>query len=78
MAARQRVSPRSRRPQLSKSQRYTIDASVFVNAFNPQFTTMRVSRDDEQRTSGAAVAPRQTPAEGDDPVSLSAGLRSAH
>ena len=35
MAAAKRVSQRSRRPGRPKSQRYTIDASVFVNAFNP-------------------------------------------
>lgn len=35
MAAAKRVPPRSRRPRQPKSRRYTIDASVFVNAFNP-------------------------------------------
>ena len=35
MAAVKRVPQRSRRPRLPKSQRFTIDASVFVNAFNP-------------------------------------------
>jgi predicted nucleic acid-binding protein len=35
MAAARRVPPRSRRASRPKSQRYTIDASVFVNAFNP-------------------------------------------
>ena len=35
MAATKRVPPRSRRTRQLKSQRYTIDASVFVNAFNP-------------------------------------------
>ena len=35
MAAAKRVPRRSRRTRLPKSQRYTIDASVFVNAFNP-------------------------------------------
>jgi predicted nucleic acid-binding protein len=35
MAAAKRVSRRSRRPSRQKSRRYTIDASIFVNAFNP-------------------------------------------
>ncbi len=36
MAAAKRVARRPRRRRRPKSQRYTIDASVFVNAFNPQ------------------------------------------
>jgi predicted nucleic acid-binding protein len=35
MAAAKRVARRPRRRGRPKSQRYTIDASVFVNAFNP-------------------------------------------
>jgi predicted nucleic acid-binding protein len=35
MAATKRVPRRSHRTRRPKSQRYTIDASVFVNAFNP-------------------------------------------
>jgi predicted nucleic acid-binding protein len=35
MAPAKRVPRRSRRPARPKSRRYTIDASVFVNAFNP-------------------------------------------
>ena len=35
MAARKRVRRRSVRARISKSLRYTVDASVFVNAFNP-------------------------------------------
>ena len=35
MAAAKRVPRRPIRPRRPKSQRYTIDASVFVNAFNP-------------------------------------------
>ena len=36
MAAAKRVARRPRRRARPKSQRYTIDASVFVNAFNPR------------------------------------------
>ena len=35
MVAAKRVPQRSKRPGRPKNQRYTIDASVFVNAFNP-------------------------------------------
>src|SRR5947207_1642999 len=36
MAARPRHNqPRSRRPKVPRRPRYTVDASVFVNAFNP-------------------------------------------
>jgi predicted nucleic acid-binding protein len=35
MAAAKRVTPRSKPRARPKNQRYTIDASVFVNAFNP-------------------------------------------
>jgi predicted nucleic acid-binding protein len=35
MAVAQRVPRRSRRTTRAKTHRYTIDASVFVNAFNP-------------------------------------------
>ena len=35
MRAARRIPGRSKRPTRQKSHRYTIDASVFVNAFNP-------------------------------------------